>query len=1239
MLKRIPGNSFKSPKIVIAILVVLALFVCLISYAFLSIHVLSIGDWPHDVLMTTYGNTQIQTGWAPSLGIVPKDNLNRFDDIVIDSSIQQYVDQPPWKDVFDNYVKNGGTLITIVSKDTSSTGKIIQAISLGKGRQIEVSGYPNATFNSSTWHQSADFWSGLYKKSINHFRLILLQILKYACIVLALVFVFLIIMMLFGKRKSSMDNAELKAVNDQVIKRSSTGGHALSGWFVQRKKHILVILLLLTISIFSYSGWMTGLQQDKIPSFEEGLGDISAITYDLNYIHEYHSFPIIYNSGTSSRPMDISSAYMRTPTEIIPVIFSLTFGLSPFVSTVMTFILCTFLFMLIIYFLVYKHTKKTLAALISTLLYLAGNSLLLNAIAQGSLRYMMDMFLIPLIFLAVDLAMNDKKWICICGMIASLLAYLWLLGNNALIGVICLSAAIAMWFFIYGYRKRLIKFGTLFIILIVGGLGYWLFISANANLFPSTFFILKDFAWNEIPNFIQALALNVAQGNGTNPLTIALGSNHLFTFIEFLPLVFAALAMIFNRKFIMLYLIGIFLILLAAAFYGPLALLYLHIPLIFRASGRTFLPVAALVFVFLGGIGFANCLNSLQRVKFKSTVFVNTVPVVFFIGIICLLLATLLLVVKPGIKSWKVPDDIKNAYASIPQDSCIFNLPIYGNDYYSLSSPQQNNYRGDVSVGWIMLYIDEYEVNKYQLKDAYAPPSDWEVPFMTKWYFNMIDQKMTQWNDTIGAVDLLNLAPDLQYLVVYTKIMPDSVLQSLNTSDQLQKTFDSPTMTVYKRINSIEQPVMESNKAFLLYSGSYQYSLPSLAALTNGQIPVLMGQTIDKLFSLDDAKDMQNLTVTTQDTTIADIATGYAIDNTKDKTMIDLAKTLKTTETNWITADFWQPALGQLAMSTTTPGVIHNTTFKVSGTGNYDIYVRAACNGQWRGNLEILLDGQNLGGNYSPADSYGYRWFQVTTANLSKGKHTLGFLNTEIQWIDVNAVAVLNHTEYTSYFQKYSQEFQNIVAGHDYLGIYEAEDSYTNLTSAAVSDNFSQDWANYPSGGWPSGQSVEIQPASDNAITIPIDIPVSGSYYVTTKQKGTCEMITDNLHILPIENRKSDTWNYVSYFVYLAKGTHILRFSNSGQASVWLDTVYISNQPMSQILDHENPKITITIINDGDYKITSSSNQPRYVTLMKSYFPLWKAQDSSGKAQTDFLTNGFLSGFYVSGKTYIIQFK
>jgi len=197
-------------------------------------------------------------------------------------------------------VKNGGTLITIVSKDTSSTGKIIQAISLGKGRQIEVSGYPNATFNLQPGI-SPQISGRDYIKNRSTISADSPANIEICCIVLALVFVFLIIMMLFGKRKSSMDNAELKAVNDQVIKRSSTGGHALSGWFVQRKKHIWSSCFYWP-SLFFLSGWMTGCSKIKYHPLRK-TWDISAITYDLNYIHEYHSFPIIYNSGTSSRPM------------------------------------------------------------------------------------------------------------------------------------------------------------------------------------------------------------------------------------------------------------------------------------------------------------------------------------------------------------------------------------------------------------------------------------------------------------------------------------------------------------------------------------------------------------------------------------------------------------------------------------------------------------------------------------------------------------------------------------------------------------------------------------------------------------------------------------------------------------------------------------------------------------------------------------------------------------------------
>jgi hypothetical protein len=624
--------------------------------------------------------------------------------------------------------------------------------------------------------------------------------------------------------------------------------------------------------------------------------------------------------------------------------------------------------------------------------------------------------------------------------------------------------------------------------------------------------------------------------------------------------------------------------------------------------------------------------------RLKNIYFENTLAIVISIGIICLVIIACLIAYKPEVKVWNVPDDVENAYASIPKGSVVLNLPIYGDEFISLSSPKQSYYRGNASVGWTDLYVYEYEVNKYGLKDAYAPPSDWEVPFMTKWFFDIVDQKMAQWNDTIGAVDLLNLAPDLQYIVVYKEIMPASILNSLNTSNQLQMTFENQTMSVYKRINSIVPPVMESNKAFLLYSGSYQYSLPSLAALANGQIPVLMGQTTDKLFNLNNAKDMQNLTITTQDTTLADIATEYAIANIKDKTLIDLANTLKTSETDWVSSDFWQPSLGQLTISSDTPGVIHNTTFSLNASGSYDIYIRVPCNGPWRGNLQILLDGQKIGEGYSPADAYGYEWFQVTTTNLGKGKHTLGFLDTEAQWIDVNAVAILNPAEFTANLQKYEGELQSLVAQDGYLGIYEAETSYSNLNGASVSGDFNQDWVMYPSGGWTTGESVEIQPTMINAVTIPVEAPISGNYSITVREKGVGDMTIDGQVSASLQTQTSGTWDYETYNVYLTAGNHVLEFSNHGSESAYLDTVYVSNQPLSQILNHENPKVTITTINDGKYVVDSSSDQPRYVILMKSYFPLWD-EDSNGKNQEALLTNGFLSGFYISSKTYTIKFK
>jgi hypothetical protein len=174
----------------IACFCVLLLLLCLTSYSYASIHVLSIGDWPHDTLSPTYSDVWIQTGWAPSLGVVPVDSLSRFDAVVCDSSVTGYVNQEPWNDVFDGYVKNGGTLVLMVSKNASSSGEILKETVLGNGRILEVVG-----------GSSAAFWEDLYKSSICYLRFFFIQFLMVMILVVTGVLVIQLTFFLCRKPK------------------------------------------------------------------------------------------------------------------------------------------------------------------------------------------------------------------------------------------------------------------------------------------------------------------------------------------------------------------------------------------------------------------------------------------------------------------------------------------------------------------------------------------------------------------------------------------------------------------------------------------------------------------------------------------------------------------------------------------------------------------------------------------------------------------------------------------------------------------------------------------------------------------------------------------------------------------------------------------------------------------------------------------------------------------------------
>jgi hypothetical protein len=1188
----------KANKPKVAIIVVFLLFICLVSYSYASIHVLSIGDWPHDVLRPTYGDSRVQTGWAPSLGLIPEDKLNRFDVVVIDTSVKaEYVLHEPYITTFTDYIREGGTLIHVVSKEPIYGGKILDVTYPGEGKIIEVVGSPNPQYRSLSWSASKYFWEDIFEKSVSPYRLLLLDILNILILGLVIVLGFLIFNVLRGKFEMIRMNKESNSKDEE---------HS------QNKKHLIVVIIFFAISILMYSPWIVGLYQEKIPCIVEGLADITTISYFADYFSHYNSFPAVLDYRTYSQPTDILY-YMRTPMDLFPSLFSLLFNISAFGSEVLIFILYTFFAMVIIYYLVYNQTKNICAPILSAILYVFTNGILISAIVQGHMRFITTIFLIPALFLTTNFCFSEKRMNNVLGFIAIPILFFLFLSTNAIIATLSLVIAIIFWIIInirtHSYsRSKIILF---IIVSFIPFLFYIISIFQYKMLLPSPFMTLSSYAWEQTPNLLQSLALNTAQLNKIPPELMSIGVNYLYTLVIFLPITASLISFFVNKKYIVLYLIGLMLILLSAGLYGPFAQIFLSFSIPFRAPGRTFLPVATFIFSFLSGVGlsalFANQKNNFRKV--------------FVFCIIGLVLSVGLLTILPSVKTWEIPKEIESAYEHIPEGSRVLVIPIYGSiSYgYSLSSPGMVAYRNDSSVGLEILHMHEYESNKHHLKDAFAPPSFWEAPHMTKWYFDMVNEKMVKWDDAIGALYLLNYAPDLQYLIVYKKIVPDHVLEQLNESNQLKNAYENELMIVYKRINSISSPIIESDKAFLLYTGSYRYSLPSVVRLSNGSIPVFMGETPWYLMKLQDIENMKNLTIVIVNTNTTNIATEYAISDTENRILINPENSLTFSEKYWGRSPFWQPSLDRYSLASNTISPF-NITFNINEEEVYDIFIRTACNGPWRGSLTILLDNKVIGNGFFPNDIYGYRWFHMKTLNLSSGKHIIKLINTKTEWINIDAIAILKHKEYEENFEKYKNEFQAILSQKDYLSIYEAENSFARVTNAIVTDDWNKNWTTYPSGGWVKGQSIKTT-SFFSIITIPIEIPLSKEYYITIREK-----------------EDSDGWNYTTYKKYLKEGTYYLNISNNGQITAWIDCIYVSNKPLSEILKNENPEFTLkTTDGSSIYYVNSSDNQPRYVLLMKSYFPLWKII-SNGTSEKPYLANGFLNGFYVENKEYEIKF-
>jgi len=1069
-----------SPRI--AVTAILLLILSLFSYSLASVHVLAVGDYPHDMLKPVYGLSQVQIAWIGSLGGVPWDRIEKFDAILVDPSAAPYAEQEPWEDKLTAYVRKGGTLIKVTQQVKLPGGnEITSQTNFGKGKLINVIS-SNPQWNSPDWAQSKHFWLEIFRNSVSQLRVTLLDMLPFLFLPMLVLFIFSLVLK-YVKTPFAEGVAGGEDSRQASIFQSP---HSLPlQWVKQGSVYIafLAIALLVTLP------WIVGWKDGEIMWSDEAAHSLATIHYYVNYFHQYHSIPLVYDSSTYSQPMDFSY-YLRTPTNFIPMILSLILGLDATGAVTASSALLLFGTLSATYYFVHQYTKSTASSFTSAILYVFSGYALFT-MYLSSVKLFLVLFLIPLLAIGLHLYMriDGKKSLSLLAL--STIIYAWFIGINAYIAAIGLVSILVVMLFTHEQRQHWWKLATAG--LICGTLtGIYLFFvkSISLFLFPPHMRLI-NYQWHHAPNLLQSLALTIGPNNPLAPGTVSIGADFWYTLICFLPLGLASVAIVYKRRLVLAYLLGLLLLALSTGVNGPLGWLYLHTPFLpFRASGRTFMPVAAFIFVFLAGVGMAIILDKLRVLNVKRS-FRYIVPAVS-ISLIGFVLGVGMSTSRECAKTYNVPAEVEQAYQQIPHGSQVLVLPMCGpRDFgLSLSAPEVRLYKQDAIAGHFISHLHMYEVNKNHLREAYAPINVWEVPPMTNWFFSMMREKLASWNDSSGAIGLLNSAPNLQYLVIYKKLVPQSILEAFSTNSELEKAYENDLMLVYKRVDSTLMPILESKKAFLLYCGSYRYALPSITRLTNGKTPVLMGETPWYIMDLQDIERMNNLTIVAQNTSLDDVAMIYALTHVKEKIIINPDDSLAFSETNFYSSRFWQPSINASILTTTTSAP-YSQSFTISAEGTYDIFIRTACNGKWQGSLNVSLDGRFIGRGYFPVDKYGPTWLQIGTFDLTHGKHELTFINTQPgRPVGIDAIAIVDHQQYLESSRTYRDKLKDIVSQKDYLAIYEVETNSTGLYQAMVTGDWSDDPATYPSGGWPRGQSVKLAPRT-NILRHPADFIVN----------------------------------------------------------------------------------------------------------------------------------------------------
>ncbi len=968
---------------------------------------------------------------------------------------------------------------------------------------------------------------------------------------------------------------------------------------MKQNNFIYIILIFIAIILININ-WIYAVIKGNDLSLDEGyfdLGGSIAISESQN--------PFFYDIRAYGQP-----------SEGVPYGKLSIFAFSSLLNFILhngsvSFVLTSALTFLIMSFMLFdllssEFKLKKEISLFFTLLYLLSHPLLSYFFAHGHLRFLMVIFL-PIVYLYI--------WFKIFNISITptrRLALLFIISFVSLIFIFGQIIAFFLFLFLLMYTTPfVIKTGktnylkTLFTILIFT-MPWFIIWIIYYKFYYLIFFNFEGFNTSNYDYFAMSQPLlNIFENIGhvnRSPLELQAATNPLLNIIYSLPFfLFLTFFITTNTKknYILLILL-LSVMFLASGIYGPFFAIFNEYNLPFRAPGRTFLPAAFPFLIIFGAIGANNLVKNADiRAcgKFK---------ILYVISILILFFSAYTIGTNYQYV-YNINPKLHDAYSKIPAYNRIMMIPVWGSVGSGISMSYNGTYKYQPypSVGYSVMNQDEYLAAEHNLKNAFSPPSPYEVPFLNLWLFSdFLWDKIITWQDYNGFYQHIKLLPNLKYLVIYKQILPQNIIDGLSKNPAVKTVYENEDLSILEIKNQTSNEIITSNKAFLLYTSSWRYGHSTLLTLLekyNITYPIIFEATTP-WYSLKPDQFDKNMTLVFNNIySVEDMVLDDHLFNNKLKKneLID-----KVNERNDNVSGYWQPSYDKVSMYLRENSDV-SKTIDIESTGDYRVLVRTIYNGIWRGRYSVALDNKEVINYIVDKTRFGWGWITSDRVFLEKGKHDLKISAIE-KYIDIDSIVLISEEEYVNATLE-GNELNNSIDQKQCISGYEFEhlSGFENITEEKAI-----------SGG-------HIKPYSING-------KINSTLYVPCK-KVQYAVTLGNVSKLKINNILVAATSSVNGLSIYKLDFDRINETNKIQIDIQgdsLDALWLFNFNPVELYNISTQTIDTPKGYWGEYNFEAPPNS-QFILLLKSYSPMFDIKYKNQKYKS-YVSNIMLNGFYIN---------